>query len=157
MAQREVELLRRVPLFAELDPAQLHVLAFSGSRISLAADEVLYEAGSQLAAGYLLLDGSAEATAPGGVLARHHATLERGSFLAELAMIANLPVSTTVRANTPIRLLKIGNELFLRVCEEFPDAGAKMLRALVQNLDKSLIELGQVQQIFDHARPFSRS
>ena len=157
MARTDVELLRQVPLFAELDPAQLHVIAFSASRISLAADEVLYEAGREVGAGYLMLEGSAEAIASEGVLAKHRATVEPGWFLAELAMIAKVAVSTTVRANAPTRLLKIENELFLRVCVEFPDAGARVLRALAQRLDVSLTELGHVKHQFDDAPPFSRS
>lgn len=157
MARTDVELLRQVPLFAELDPAQLHVIAFSASRVSLAADEVLYEAGSEVGAGYLMLAGSAEAIASEGVPAKHRATVEPGWFLAELAMIANVPVSTSVRANAPTRLLKIENELFLRVCLEFPDAGAKVLRALAQRLEVSLRDLGHVKHQFDDARPSSRS
>jgi CRP-like cAMP-binding protein len=157
MGRTDVELLRQVPLFAELDPAQLHVIAFAASRISLAADEVLYEAGNEVGAGYLMLEGSAEAIASEGVLAKHRATVEPGWFLAELAMIANVPVSTTVRANTPTRLLKIENELFLRVCLEFPDAGAKVLRALGRKLDVSLRELAHVKHQFDGARPSSLS
>jgi CRP/FNR family transcriptional regulator, cyclic AMP receptor protein len=72
-------------------------------------------------------------------------------------MIANLPVSMTVRARTPLRVLRISHDLFLRVCGEFPEIGEKVMEALAQRLETSLEDLRDVQAHFDRARPFSDS
>jgi CRP-like cAMP-binding protein len=156
-ARSDFELLRRVPIFAGLEAAQLHILAFSASRISLERGEVLYEAGSRPAAGYLVLEGTGVATVPERPSAGQRILAKPGWFLAELAMVADLPVSTTLRARTPMRLLKIAHELFLRVCSEFPEAGASVLVALSNRLDASLGELNEVQRRLEGARALSRS
>jgi CRP/FNR family transcriptional regulator, cyclic AMP receptor protein len=156
----EIELLRKVPLFAEIDPVQLQVLVFSAQRVEVAAQETLFAAGSLVGAGHLLLDGQGEVLKPhGGAEGGEHehvALVKAGAFLGELAMIANLPASVTVRATTPLRALRIGHDLFLRVCGEFPEIGAKVLQALAHRLDTSLDDLREVQAYFDRARPFSR-
>lgn len=157
----ETELLRKVPLFAEIDPLQLQFLVFSAERIEVAAQETLFVAGSLVGAGHLVLHGQGEVLRPqageDGGEPEHVATVEAGAFLGELAMIANLPASVTVRAGTPLRVLRIGHDLFLRVCGEFPEIGAKVLVALSHRLDSSLEDLRQAQAYFDRARSFSRS
>lgn len=155
----DTELLRKTPLFADVDPVQLQVLVFSAERLEIAAGETLFAAGL-VGAGYLVLDGQGEVLtfadgedeAPEPV-----ALVEAGAFVGERAMIANLPVSMMVRARTPLRVLRIGHDLFLRVCGEFPEIGAKIIEALAQRLETSLEDLRQVQAHFDRARPFSDS
>ena len=154
----DIELLRKVPLFAEVDPVQLQVLVFSSERVDVAPDEILFSAGSLVGAGHLVLQGQ------GAVLKAKHgeadsapeqvALVQAGAFLGELAMIADRPASVTVRAMTQLKVLRIGHELFLRVCSEFPEVGAKVLEALTRRLDTSLEDLRQVQAHFDRARPF---
>jgi CRP/FNR family transcriptional regulator, cyclic AMP receptor protein len=159
--RRETELLQNVPLFAAIDPLQLQVLVFSADRIEIAANEVLFAAGDPVGAGHLVLLGQGEVLKPSRdkAAARQErvATVEAGAFLGELSMVANLPATITVRALTPLRTLRIGNDLFLRVCGEFPDIGAKVKEALALRLDTSLEDLREAQVYFDRARPFSRS
>lgn len=155
----EVEHLRQVPLFADVDPAQLQVLVFSAERLEIAAGDALFEAGSAIGAGHLVLQGEGEVLRPGGADSEPVAVavVEPGAFLGELAMIADQPVSMTVRARTPMRVLRIGHDLFLRVCGEFPEVGAKVFDALASRLDTSLKDLNEAKAYFDRARPFGRS
>ena len=156
----DTELLRKSPLFADVDPVQLQVLVFSAERLEVAAGETLFAPGGLVGAGYLVLDGQGEVLtfAEGkGVAPDPIALVEAGAFIGERAMIANLPVSVTVRARTPLRVLRIGHELFLRVCGEFPEIGDNVMEALAQRLETSLEDLRQVQAHFDRARPFSDS
>jgi CRP/FNR family transcriptional regulator, cyclic AMP receptor protein len=153
----EVELLRQVPLFADVEPAQLQILVFSAEHFEVEAQQTLFAAGSLVGAGHLVLDGQGEVLKPEAGEDEQVALVGTGAFLAELAMIANLPVSVTVRARTPMRVSRIGHDLFLRVCGEFPEFGAKVLAALTSRLDTSLEDLRQAKDYFDRARPFSRS
>ena len=153
----EVEHLRRVPLFADIDPAQLQVLVFSADRLEVAAGDNLFEAGSLIGAGHLVLQGRGEVLGPEGADAEPVALVEPGAFLGELAMIADQPVSVTVRAKSRMRILRIGHVLFLRVCGEFPEVAVKVLDALAARLDASLKDLNEARTYFDRARRFSRS
>ncbi len=156
----DTEFLRKTPLFTDVDPVQPQVLVFSAERLEIAAGEALFVPGSPGGAGYLVLDGQGEVlTSRGGEEEAPEpvALVESGAFVGERAMIANLPVSMTVRARTQMRVLRIGHDLFLRVCGEFPEIGDKVMEALARRLDTSLEDLRQVQAHFDRARPFSGS
>lgn len=156
----DTELLRQTPLFADVDPTQLQVLVFSAERLEIAAGETLFAPGSLVGAGYLVLGGQGEVLtssagedeAPAPV-----ALVEAGAFVGERAMIANLPVSMTVRARLPLRVLRIGHDLFLRVCGEFPEIGEKVMEALAHRLETSLDDLRRIQAQFDRARPSTDS
>jgi CRP-like cAMP-binding protein len=156
----DTELLGKTPLFADVDPVQLQVLVFSAERLEIAAGETLIAPGNLVGAGYLVLDGQGEvltASDGKGDALEPIALVESGAFVGERAMIANLPVSMAVRARTPLRVLRIGHDLFLRVCGEFPEIGDKVMEALAQRLETSLEDLRVVQAHFDRARPFSDS
>jgi CRP-like cAMP-binding protein len=157
----DIELLRQVPLFADVDPVQLQVLVFSSERVDVGPDEILFAVGSVVGAGHLVLKGQGAVLKPKdgeeGGEPEQVALVQAGAFLGELAMIANLPASITVRANTQLKVLRIGHELFLRVCSEFPEVGAKVLQALTHRLDTSLEDLRQVQAHFDRGRPLGGS
>ena len=152
----EVELLRQVPLFASVDPAQLQLLAFNSRKRRIAAGGFLVKAGESTAAAQLILSGQAEALDTAGGDGQAIARLERGAFIGELSMVASLPASVSVRATTPVEAMRITNELFQRVCREFPEDGARMLASLSERLDVALTDLMDVRDIFERARSFSR-
>ena len=56
----EVEVLRRVPLFARIDPAKLKLLAFTSERLVFPAGSELFHQGDTGDAAYILLDGEAD-------------------------------------------------------------------------------------------------
>jgi len=152
----EVELLRQIPLFAEVDAAQLQLLVFNSRKRRVAAGSFLVQVGERTAAAHLLLSGEAEALEGsvdnGKVIAR----LKRGAFIGELSMVAGLPVPVSVRAITPVEVMRITQELFQRVCQEFPDDGQRMLASLSKRLDVALKDLHDVRSILKQARSFSR-
>jgi CRP-like cAMP-binding protein len=152
----EVDLLRQVPLFASVEPAQLQLLAFNSRKRRVAAGGFLVKAGETMAAAQLILSGQAEALDGPGSDGKVIARLDRGAFIGELSMVANVPASVSVRATTPVEVMRIPHELFLRVCQEFPEDGARMLSSLSERLDVALTDLMDVRDIFEHARSFSR-
>ena len=156
-----IGLLQKVPLFGGIDPVQLQVLVFSAERVEIAAHDTVFTSGSQVGAGHLVLSGEGEVLKPRpgeeGGKSEPVARVEAGAFLGELSMIADLPASVTVRASTPMRLLRIGHSHFLRVCGEFPDIGSRLLETLAHRLDTSLEDLRQAQGRYDPAQPFRRS
>ena len=152
----EVELLRQVPLFAEVDAAQLQLLVFNSRKRRVAAGSFLITRGEVTNAAQLILAGEAEALNgakdDGKIIAR----LKRGAFIGELSMVAGLPASVSVRAATPVEAIRITQDLFQRVCQEFPEDGQRMLASLSERLDVVLNDLLDVRSVLERARPFSR-
>ena len=58
--KEEFELLRRVPMFAEIEPAKLKLLAFMSERIGFDPGKQLMRQGDPSDAAYLIIDGHAE-------------------------------------------------------------------------------------------------
>jgi CRP-like cAMP-binding protein len=152
----EVELLRQVPLFAAVEAAQLQLLVFNSRKRRIAAGAFLVKSGETVAAAQLILSGQAEALDSPDNGAKVIAHLKRGVFISELSMVAGLPAAVSVRAVTPVEVMRITHELFQRVCQEFPEDGARMLASLSKRLDVGLSDLLDVRSILEQARSFSR-
>ncbi|MGI9408280.1 MAG: cyclic nucleotide-binding domain-containing protein, partial [Hyphomicrobiaceae bacterium] len=58
--QDEVAVLRRIPLFAHIEPAKLKLLAFTSQRVAFDAGQELFHQGYDGDAAYVIIDGDAQ-------------------------------------------------------------------------------------------------
>ena len=152
----DVQLLQKVPLFAKVDPAHLQVLVFSSKRTVVSAGSYVFKRGQQGNAAFFILSGRAIVRTGNGASARTIARVETGALLGEMAMIGKVPFSTSVQAVNELSMLKLTNEMFMRVCEEFPSVGKNVLDVLAEKLDVTLQGFNEVKQHFDNAKRFSK-
>lgn len=141
----EVDLLRKVPLFAHLDPAKLKLLAFTSTRASFKPGQELFHQGDEGDAAYLILSGEADVVAdtPSGEVPV--ATVGQNAIIGEIAILCEVPRTASVRATSPLETLKIEKEHFLRLIREFPDMGVEIMRELGKRLSKTTAELSQAR------------
>jgi CRP/FNR family transcriptional regulator, cyclic AMP receptor protein len=141
----EVDLLRKVPLFAHLDPAKLKLLAFTSTRMVFQPSQELFRQGDEGDAAYLILSGEADVVAetPAGELPV--ATVGQNAVVGEIAILCEVPRTATVRAASRLETLKIEKEHFLRLIREFPDMGIEIMRELGKRLSKTTAELSQAR------------
>jgi CRP-like cAMP-binding protein len=152
----EAEAFRRIPLFTGCEPSHLQMIAFSAERVEFPTGAFLIRQGEKGAAAFLMLQGRAEASIEQDGETRRLALLEPGSFVGELAMIADLPYSLTAVALENIHAVRIPRTLFMRVASEFPEFAAKVHAALSSKLNLSVSELRKVQALFENPAPASR-
>lgn len=135
--QEEVEILRRIPLFARMEPARLKLLAFTSQRLSFEAGQALFHQGEPGDSAYILIEGEAEVSidSPGGPIVV--ATLGRHAIVGEIAILCDVPRTATVNARTPLLTLRIDKETFFRLVNEFPQMAVEIMRELAQRLEKS--------------------
>ena len=105
------EILRESPLFDNLVPAELSMLAELFSLRQYDAGEVVFNEGDVGDAMYVIAEGSVEilrknSTGKLGTIA----TLEAPQFFGEMSLIDKEYRSATVRAKTEARLLQLTNE-----------------------------------------------
>jgi putative ABC transport system ATP-binding protein len=150
----EAEAFRRIPLFAECDRAHLQVIAFASERAEFAPGLTLIRQGQKGEAAYLILAGTARVERIERGKTTRIATVEAGAFVGELGMIAGLPYSVSVTAETDVSAARVRRDLFMRVVAEFPEFGAQVHAALSRKLDASVAELRVVKSAFDKARSF---
>ncbi|MEY4682099.1 MAG: cyclic nucleotide-binding domain-containing protein [Alphaproteobacteria bacterium] len=135
--QEEVEILRRIPLFARMEPARLKLLAFTSQRLSFEAGQALFHQGEPGDSAYILIEGEAEVSidSPGGPIVV--ATLGRHAIVGEIAILCDVPRTATVNARTPLLTLRIDKETFFRLVNEFPQMAVEIMRELAHRLEKT--------------------
>jgi CRP/FNR family transcriptional regulator, cyclic AMP receptor protein len=132
--KEEYELLRRVPYFADIEPAKLKLLAFMSERVAFDPGMRLFRQGDPGDAAFLIIAGEAEVSAetPSGPVLL--ATLGANDIVGDMAILGNVPRSATVRAKTRLITLRISKEPFMRMVREFPAMAVSMMQELAERL-----------------------
>ncbi|NNF78820.1 MAG: Crp/Fnr family transcriptional regulator [Rhizobiales bacterium] len=142
----EVDMLRRVPLFAQIEPSKLKLLAFTSERLAFDANQDVFRQGDEGDAAYVIMQGSADVvvnTPKGETVV---AVLSDNAFIGEIAILCDVPRTATIRAKSELQTLKIKKEDFLGLVKEFPDMAVEVMRELAARLGKTTAELSQVRQ-----------
>jgi CRP/FNR family transcriptional regulator, cyclic AMP receptor protein len=127
----KVELLKRIPLFAECTKAELIEVAISADEREAAEGDRLTEEGRRGREFFILVEG-AVAVRRGE---RKLADLGPGDWFGEIAILTYKPRTATVTATSPVRLLVISDRAFRRVVETTPWIALKVLRSVAARLD----------------------
>ena len=131
MAQDEkIERLERVPLLSECTGRQLREVARITDVMEVPAGTVLTRAGDPGEEFFFIVDGSARVEIPGGKEVR----LAPGEFFGEMSLLDGGPLSATIVAETPVRLLVIKHRNFATLLREVPALTLKILSTLTKRI-----------------------
>jgi CRP-like cAMP-binding protein len=132
---QEYELLRRVPVFSEIEPAKLKLLAFMSERVGYDAGKTLFRQGDQADAAYMIIEGQADiiVDSPSGPLII--ATLGANEIVGEMAILCDVPRTATVSAKSRLVALRIAKDPFMRMVREFPSMAVSIMRELAHRLE----------------------
>ncbi len=122
--------LGNVPLFAGLSKRDLQRVGKVSEEVSVDADRTIVDQGRTGHEFFLILDGTASVRRNG----RKTATLGKGQFFGELALLDRGPRSASVVADTPMTLLVLGQREFTGVLDEVPAMAHKMLASMAGRL-----------------------
>lgn len=142
---QEAELLRRVPMFARLDPARLKLLAFTSESLRYEDGEVLFAAGDPADCAYVIMEGEVEVMADTDVGEVVAVTLHKNELFGEMAVLSNAPRSATLRAKGNLVALRITNEAFIKLLTDNPDVALDVLRQLSDKLARSHKQFEELQ------------
>ena len=126
----KADLLRRVPLFAGLSKRELEQLGGIADELDLREGRTLIKQGDRGREFFTLLEGEAT-VAQGGKTLR---TLRDGDFFGEIALVTDVPRTSTVTTTSAVRLLVLTKRDFQRLMREQPSIQRKVLEALAQRL-----------------------
>ena len=124
----EVGMLRKVPLFAGVEPSKLKLLAFTSDRVSYSPGQILFHQGDEGDAAYVILSGKV-------------AELEPNSIVGEIAILCDVSRTATVQATGQLEALRIRKDHFLRLLREFPEMTIEIVRVLADRLSNTTAEL----------------
>lgn len=130
-----LDLIRRVPLFAMLTPTQAESLAGAIGKRRFKRGEYLVEQGHRCESLFIILAGRARVVVTDKrdrevILA----TMHPGDYVGEMSLIDREPHSATVEAEVQTDALMLGGEDFHRCLMENSSTMAAVMRGLVQRL-----------------------
>ena len=126
----KVRLLSRVPLFAACSQAELARIAGITTQVDLQKGEVLLREGVRGEDFFVLVDGSADVRQK----KRHVATLKRGDFVGEIALLTDTPRTATVTATAPVTALRATRKGFSELLKTSPRIQVKLLSTLAERV-----------------------
>ena len=131
----EVELLRNIPMFANIEPSKLKLLAFTSERMTFKAGDTLFKQGEAGDSAYVIIGGEADVIVdtPKGPLTV--AKLKRNDIVGEIAILCDVPRTATVQAASRLEAMVIAKDLFFRLVMEFPQMAVEIMRELARRLD----------------------
>ncbi|HEY7688645.1 MAG TPA: Crp/Fnr family transcriptional regulator [Dongiaceae bacterium] len=141
----DVDLLRRIPMFAKVEPAKLKLLAFTSERVTYGEGQELFHQGDNSDAAYIIVDGTVDVMvdSPKGPLTV--AQLGSNEFVGDIGILCDVPRTATVRAASQVTTLKITKELFFRMVTDFPTMGVEVMRVLAHRLEQTTAQLREAR------------
>ena len=137
----EVEILRRIPLFANIDPAKLKLMCFASERVTFKDGEVLCRQGETGDSAFIILDGTADVQVERREGTMSVATLTKNDIVGEIAILCDVPRTATVVAKGELTTLKVTKDLFFGLVKDFPEIGIEIMRVLAHRLEQTTGEL----------------
>ena len=139
--QQDVDVLRRIPLFAKIEPARLKLLAFTSEHIEFAPGDSICRQGEQGDAAYIVLEGSAEVVVQSAQGPTRVATVSRNDIVGEIAILCDVPRTATVLATTPLVALRVSKDGFFNLVTQFPQVGVEVMHELASRLHQTTTRL----------------
>jgi hypothetical protein len=127
-------LLREIPIFADLSPEDLQLVAETAQEAWYPQDTILFRQGEEGNLMLVIVEGELD------VLHRVNDSEEvlvrrgPGDFVGEMAVIESAPRSATLRTCSDVRVLAIDGETFKGILRERPDVSFAVLRNLSRRL-----------------------
>lgn len=141
MLTDEVELLRQVPIFARIKPTKLKLLAFASERRKYQAGQDVCRQGEAGDAAYVVLSGTADIMVTSAAGEMKVAEVGIHSIVGEIAVLCGGVRTASVRATSPVEVLRITKEHFLELVSEFPEVALEIMRTLAERLAHTTADL----------------
>jgi CRP/FNR family cyclic AMP-dependent transcriptional regulator len=129
----KIDLLRAVPLFADLDARSLQAIAALTREVDARAGEVLVQEGGPADAFYVIVDGTVRVEREG----RFVRSMMAGGFLGEIALVQQGERTATATCVTDCRLLMLQGHEFQRLLETFPAIHRRVSAAVARRRQRS--------------------
>jgi CRP-like cAMP-binding protein len=132
VAGAPVETLRRVPLFEELDAAELQSIADTMHEANVPAGATVTAEGGPGDGFFVIESGEAEVTIEG----RSRATMTAGDYFGEIALLLGSDRTATVTAASELRCYALTPWDFRTLVERSPSIAWKVMQSMAARLEE---------------------
>jgi CRP-like cAMP-binding protein len=131
----ELEILRRMPLFHEMDLARLKLLAFTSDHLTFHAGQALFHQGDISDCAYVILTGEVDVRINGEDEQIIVAHLSAPALIGEMGIITGSPRSASVITSETATALRIDKNIFLELLTQFPSMAISVMREMARRLE----------------------
>ena len=136
-AIERVLILRRIPLFADLSPADLEGIARIAEERGFADGETIAREGELGDEMHVVTDGVIRVVTDLGGNEREIARRSAGDVVGEMSIITRKPRVASLVADGVVRTMRIGHGDFESMLRERPDLAIGVMRVLAERLAES--------------------
>jgi CRP/FNR family transcriptional regulator, cyclic AMP receptor protein len=129
VAQGPVELLKRVPIFQDLERRELERVAASMKQRTFNAGQAVTTEGRSGVGFFVIEDGQANVTVGG----ENRRKLGPGDYFGEVALLTDSPRTATIMAETDLRCYGMTSWDFKPLVESHSGIAWKLLQAMAKN------------------------
>src|SRR6202035_433134 len=147
----DIAFFERVPTLGLLGRDALRILAIGAESRYVHGGEVLFGAGDEADAGFVIQEGSFSLSAGGA--GDEPLVVGRGALIGELALITETKRPATATALEPSTVLRIPRGLFLKMLDGYPSAAEKLRDILATRSNQSAADIYAVRGILDDNDP----
>jgi CRP-like cAMP-binding protein len=137
VADKAIDLIRRVPLFSECTKRELQAIASAAKEVSHKQGDVLAREGDRGIGFFVIADGTAKVTVGNS----NRGQLGPGDFYGEISLLDEGPRSATVTAETPIKLYGLTAWAFKELVAQNPSIAQKLLKVMADRLRQTSKDL----------------
>lgn len=131
-------LLREIPIFAELPPDDLKLIAEIAREEWYPQNTIIFQQGDEGKIMFVIVEGRLQVLASTNGVERELAQRGSGEFVGEMAIIESVPRSATLRTQTDARVLAIDGDTFKGILRERPDVSFAVLRSVSRRLRETI-------------------
>ncbi len=132
------DIMAQIPLFSGIDRSKLKLLAFTSEQVTYAAGDTVFRQGDLGDRAYVVLEGNVDVVIEAESGERVVAQIGKHQLFGEMALLANRPRTTTIRAASDTRLLALRQDVFVRLVEEDAATALGITRVLIDRLANTL-------------------
>lgn len=143
--QQDVDVLRRIPLFAKIEPAKLKLLAFTSEHLDFMPGDVICKQGEPGDAAYIILDGEADVVVQTAAASMRVAKVGPHDIVGEIAILCDVPRTATILVTQPLTALKVSKDGFFNLVTQFPQVAVEVMHELAQRLHATTTNLTDVK------------
>lgn len=139
--ERDIGILRDVPLFSSLTGDQLRLLAFGAEHRLLKKGETLFRAAARADAGFVVASGAVTLLRGASGAEKAVAVYGPGTLLGELALITETRRPATAVTTEECDVIRITRTLFRRMLEEYPELAFALHEKIADDLGRLTAEI----------------
>jgi CRP-like cAMP-binding protein len=126
----KIQLIKNIPLFARCSRKELAEIAALADEIDFPEGKEIIREGERGREFFVLVDGGADVIRSGQRIAH----LASGDFVGEIAVIARIPRTASVKTTEPTRALVVTDQALRGLLRRLPDMQLKVLQAVAERL-----------------------